>query len=179
MGQNLLQIGAGITNQGNYYKLENCSITKVSGIFVTLSTFPSACLLVLLGTSLKVSNQSCIGSTQLYILPRLIKWVSRTLEDVVVNPLSDNPTKWSNTQKIRRQQPTNCVIVFDHFVGLALRGLKIKYFWAALQLMRQLNSIHKKIPWFQLELCLNAPMLIMLPCQLLQSLLDPFFLSLF
>ena len=24
-----------------------------------------------------------------------------------------------------RQQPTNCLSVFDHFVGLALKGLKI------------------------------------------------------
>ena len=27
------------------------------------------------------------------------------------------------TQIIRRQQPTNCLSVFDHFVGLALKGL--------------------------------------------------------
>ena len=29
-----------------------------------------------------------------------------------------------HTQTIRRQQPTNCLSVFDHFVGLALKGLK-------------------------------------------------------
>ena len=28
-----------------------------------------------------------------------------------------------HTQKIRQQQP-NCLRVFDHFVGLALKGLK-------------------------------------------------------
>ena len=28
-----------------------------------------------------------------------------------------------HTQTIRRQQPTNCLSVFDHFVGLALTGL--------------------------------------------------------
>ena len=28
-----------------------------------------------------------------------------------------------HTQAIRRQQPTNCLKVFDHFVGLALKGL--------------------------------------------------------
>ena len=28
-----------------------------------------------------------------------------------------------NTQTIRRQQPTNRLSVFDHFVGLANRGL--------------------------------------------------------
>ena len=39
----------------------------------------------------------------------------------VFNPSSANPTKWSNTLK---QQPTNCLNVFDHFVGLVLKGLK-------------------------------------------------------
>ena len=28
------------------------------------------------------------------------------------------------TQAIRRQQPTNCLSVLDHFVGLARKGLK-------------------------------------------------------
>ena len=28
-----------------------------------------------------------------------------------------------NTQKIRWQKPTNCLIVFDHFLGLTLKGL--------------------------------------------------------
>ena len=29
-----------------------------------------------------------------------------------------------HTQTIRRQQTSNCFIVFDHFVGLALEGLR-------------------------------------------------------
>ena len=29
-----------------------------------------------------------------------------------------------HTQTICRQQPTNCLSVFDHFLGLALEGLK-------------------------------------------------------
>ena len=29
-----------------------------------------------------------------------------------------------HTQTIRRHQPTNCLSVFDHFVNLALKGLK-------------------------------------------------------
>ena len=28
-----------------------------------------------------------------------------------------------HTQTVRRQQPMNCLSVFDHFVGLALKGL--------------------------------------------------------
>ena len=30
-----------------------------------------------------------------------------------------------HTQAIRRQQPTNCLSVFDHFLGLALKGLTV------------------------------------------------------
>ena len=41
-----------------------------------------------------------------------------------INPLSANPIKWSNTQTIRQLLPTNCLSLFDHFVGLVLKGLK-------------------------------------------------------
>ena len=34
-----------------------------------------------------------------------------------LNPLSANPKKWSNIQTIRRQQPRNCLSVFDHLWG--------------------------------------------------------------
>ena len=37
------------------------------------------------------------------------------------NHLGTNPTKWSNTL---RQQSTNCLSVFNHFVGLALKELR-------------------------------------------------------
>ena len=38
------------------------------------------------------------------------------------NPLSANFTKWSNTLKqFVAKLPTNCLSVFDHFVGLALK----------------------------------------------------------
>ena len=30
-----------------------------------------------------------------------------------------------HTQTIRRQQPKNCLSVFDHFVGLVLKGLRL------------------------------------------------------
>ena len=40
------------------------------------------------------------------------------------NPLSANPTKWSNTLKqFVGKLPTICLSVFDHFVGLELKGL--------------------------------------------------------
>ena len=42
-----------------------------------------------------------------------------------INSLSANPTKWSNTRKqFVGNLLTNRLSVFDHFVGLALKGLK-------------------------------------------------------
>ena len=32
-----------------------------------------------------------------------------------------------NTQTIRRQKSTNCLSVFDHFVGLVVKGLTILF----------------------------------------------------
>ena len=41
-----------------------------------------------------------------------------------INPLSANFTKWSNILKqFVSNLPTNGLSVFDHFVGLALKGL--------------------------------------------------------
>ena len=42
----------------------------------------------------------------------------------ILNPLSDNITKWSNTLKqfVHKLQ-RNCLSVIDHFVRLALKGL--------------------------------------------------------
>ena len=50
-----------------------------------------------------------------------------------LSPLNANPTKWSNTQTIRQLLSTNCLSVFDHFVGLALKGLTIELFLIMLQ----------------------------------------------
>ena len=42
------------------------------------------------------------------------------------NPLSTNPTKWSDTLKqFVGKLPTNCLNVFDHFVELVLKGLTL------------------------------------------------------
>ena len=41
------------------------------------------------------------------------------------NPLSPNPTKWLKTLKqFVGNLPTNCLSVSDHFVKLALKGLR-------------------------------------------------------
>ena len=42
-----------------------------------------------------------------------------------VEELTDWHKMVKHTQAIRWQQPTNCLSVFDHFVGLALKGLNI------------------------------------------------------
>ena len=52
----------------------------------------------------------------------------KTFKDI--KPLSANPTKRSNTLKqFVVNFPTNCLSVFDHFMGLALKGLKIRMAW--------------------------------------------------
>ena len=49
-------------------------------------------------------------------------WIECTLK--LINPLSTNPTKWSNILKqFVGNFPTNCLSVFDRFAGLALKGL--------------------------------------------------------
>ena len=55
-----------------------------------------------------------------------MNYVTRmTLERL--NPLSANPTKWSNTLKqFVGNFLKNCLSVFDHFVGLSLKGLTSK-----------------------------------------------------
>ena len=48
------------------------------------------------------------------------------IQIIFINPLSANPTKWSNTLNL----PTNCLSMFDHFVKLVLKGLREKVFFA-------------------------------------------------
>ena len=53
-----------------------------------------------------------------------IFWIFRTFFFINSNFLSANPIKWSNTLKqFVGNLPTNCLSVFDHFMGLALKGL--------------------------------------------------------
>ena len=52
-----------------------------------------------------------------------------------INALSANPEKWSNTLKqIVGNLPTICLSVFDHFMNLALKGLRtlLTSLWRAL-----------------------------------------------
>ena len=59
-----------------------------------------------------------------------------------VNPLSANPTKWSNTfNQFIGNLPTNCLSVFDHFVGLALKGLSDLRFDQLTSTQRMCNAL--------------------------------------
>ena len=59
----------------------------------------------------------------------------------MLNPLSANPEKWSNTLKqIVGNSPTICLSVFDHFMNLALKGFKV---------------IHPNVLWD--KICKNGP----------------------
>ena len=54
-----------------------------------------------------------------------------------LNPLSASFTKWSNTLKqFVDNLPTNCLSVFDHFAGLAPKGLRAFRF-VAIELLRE------------------------------------------
>ena len=47
---------------------------------------------------------------------------------ILFNPLSTNPEKWSNTLKqIVGNLPTICLSVLDHFMNLALKGLRLAF----------------------------------------------------
>ena len=49
-----------------------------------------------------------------------------------------------HTQTIRRLLPTNCLSVFDHFMGLALKGLRIKALKIDYIVKKSYNSIFSK-----------------------------------
>ena len=69
-------------------------------------------------------KQMCQILTTFSIYP-LLQLISKktNLNKIFLNPFSANFTKWSNTliQFVGNLQ-TNCLNVFDHFVGLALKG---------------------------------------------------------
>ena len=45
---------------------------------------------------------------------------------IFFNPLNTKPTKWSNTLKqFVGNLTTNCLSVFDHFVGLVFKGVMV------------------------------------------------------
>ena len=58
------------------------------------------------------------------LYPNIIKQLKNNME--IINPLSTNPIKWSNTLKqFVSILPTNCLSVFEHFLKLAFKGLTL------------------------------------------------------
>ena len=65
------------------------------------------------------------------------------------NPLIVNPTKWSNTLKqFVGKMPTSYLSVFDHFVGLAIKGLNNQIINE--DVFKQINLIELNSPKFVL-----------------------------
>ena len=94
-----------------------------------------------------------------------------------VNPLTINFTEWSNT--LKQFVGNNCLSVFDHFVGLALKGLTIlgkisnHSDFILLSLFLNLNIINKLIKDFEfITGCwigfLSCLVHFLMPCQLRQ-----------
>ena len=78
-----------------------------------------------------------------------------------ISPFSANPTKWSNTlTQFVGKLPTNGLSVFDHFMGLALKGLKTNN---ALNFCK--NCISWKFWSVSLVICRNA--LVQFNCRIL------------
>ena len=104
-----------------------------------------------------------------------MKWFN-TLENYLmlinshmVNPLSAKFIKWSNTLKqIVGKLPTICLSVFDHFSGLAFKGLKVaavtktflhcNFFGFRFTKYLLLLNLHESPPSLT-QLCCNAFML--------------------
>ena len=67
-----------------------------------------------------------------------------------LNPLRSNPTKWSNILKqFVGNLTTKCLSVFDHFVGLALKGLIYKVKVSLMSIL----TIEQKSLLFQFLTC--------------------------
>ena len=69
-----------------------------------------------------------------------------TMDKIDFNTLSANPTKWSNTLKqFVTKLLTISLRVFDHFLGLAFKGLKEISMETLLKYLRALKGFHKKL----------------------------------
>ena len=87
--------------------------------------------------SLEVKKLSVINTMLMYRMLPLVDSVKN------FNCLSSNPTKWSNTLKqVVGNLPTNCLSVFDHFVGLVRKGLTYSKKMLMLSNFRPMFSFH-------------------------------------
>ena len=106
---------------------------------------------------------------------------------LIINPLSTNPTNWSNTLKhFVGNLTTNCLSVFDHFVKPALKGLSIfefthlrfrwwwicVYFWSICLFWQQNKIIVMLLHWKSLIISVEKNLKIEIPC-VLKSMVKP------
>ena len=75
----------------------------------------------------KMSKMTSKQMTMLLLLTSIVFGLDDANYQIATfNPLSANFTKWSNTLKqFTSHLPTKCLSVFDHFVGLVLKGLTV------------------------------------------------------
>ena len=89
------------------------------------------CLVVLTQSSVRCTLFRAVLGSTFIVYSSLTPWdmtcvVNNQMKYLDINPLSANFTKWSNTLKqFVGKLPTNCLSVFDHFVGLALKRLTL------------------------------------------------------
>ena len=83
----------------------------------------------MLSSNLKRKLRTCFKNSLLLCNVKIIPQSTNRVSSLFrFNPLSANPTKWSNTLKqFVGNLPTNCLSVFEHFVKLALKGLKMLF----------------------------------------------------
>ena len=81
------------------------------------------------------------NASKIFPAPQSWKWCE--LCSFIVNPWSVNATKWSDTLKqFVGNLPTNCLRLFGHFVGLALKG------WSQLTLIELDMMFQSQYCWF-------------------------------
>ena len=93
-----------------------------------------------------ILNVKCLIITMVICIKEHLSniWSSTHLE---VKPLSASFTKWSNTlTQFVGKLPTNCLRVFDHFVGLTLKGLStiVAYIKKHLLHVNLINTVDSK-----------------------------------
>ena len=72
------------------------------------------------------ARRSFSGIFSLDFLFNFFHLYTLSISESKLNPLSTNPTKWSNTLKqFVGNLARNCLSVFGHFVGLAIKGLSL------------------------------------------------------
>ena len=113
-----------LTNSLNIFKRKlktvNANFSKRSRFYLTLFI----CLLIYLFPYLLVCLFFCLDFVFVFTACFNVVWIF----NYGLNPLSPNPTQWSNTLKqFVGNLPTNCLSVLDRFVKLVLKGLSCAY----------------------------------------------------